>query len=120
MFSCKFWEISKNIFSYRTPPVAASEERKAKEHTKLEKSKTLNVGNIGNLRIFFQVFFSAFLIFDIESKSKSRRRRSRKKISEASEFSTRPKMSILAKISLTKAKIYVSFKSRLFCKHSHL
>ena len=24
MFSCGFWEISKNIFSYRTPPVAAS------------------------------------------------------------------------------------------------
>ena len=26
VFSCKFWKISKNIFSYRTPPVAASED----------------------------------------------------------------------------------------------
>ena len=25
VFSCDFWEISKNIFSYRTPPVAPSE-----------------------------------------------------------------------------------------------
>ena len=25
MFSCKFYNISKNTFSYRTPPVAASE-----------------------------------------------------------------------------------------------
>ena len=25
MFSCEFCEISKNIFLYRTPPVAASE-----------------------------------------------------------------------------------------------
>ena len=24
VFSCEFWEISKNTFSYRTPPVAAS------------------------------------------------------------------------------------------------
>ena len=24
MFSCEFYEISKNIFFYRTPPVAAS------------------------------------------------------------------------------------------------
>ena len=26
MFSCEFCEISKNTFSYRTPPVAASDE----------------------------------------------------------------------------------------------
>ena len=26
MFSCEFWEISKKTFSYRTPPMAASEE----------------------------------------------------------------------------------------------
>ena len=26
MFSCEFYEISKNIFFYRTPPVDASEE----------------------------------------------------------------------------------------------
>ena len=26
MFSCEFYEISKNAFSYRTPPVAASED----------------------------------------------------------------------------------------------
>ena len=25
VFSCEFWKISKNIFFYRTPPVAASE-----------------------------------------------------------------------------------------------
>ena len=25
MFSCEFFEISKNTFSYKTPPVAASE-----------------------------------------------------------------------------------------------
>ena len=25
VFSCEFWEICKNIFSYRTPPVAASD-----------------------------------------------------------------------------------------------
>ena len=25
VFSCEFWEISKNTFSHRTPPVAASE-----------------------------------------------------------------------------------------------
>ena len=25
VFSCEFWEISKTTFSYRTPPVAASE-----------------------------------------------------------------------------------------------
>ena len=25
VFSCEFWEISKNTFSYRTSPVAASE-----------------------------------------------------------------------------------------------
>ena len=25
MFSCEFWKISKNTFSYRTPPVAASD-----------------------------------------------------------------------------------------------
>ena len=24
MFSCEFWEISQNTFSYRTPPVTAS------------------------------------------------------------------------------------------------
>ena len=27
VFSCEFWEISKNTFSYKTPPVAASEMR---------------------------------------------------------------------------------------------
>ena len=27
VFSCEFWEISKNNFSYKTPPVAASETR---------------------------------------------------------------------------------------------
>ena len=27
VFSCEFYEISKNIFSYRTPPVAASGKR---------------------------------------------------------------------------------------------
>ena len=26
LFSCEFWEISKNTFSYKTPPVAASED----------------------------------------------------------------------------------------------
>ena len=26
VFSCDFFEISKNIFSYKTPPVAASED----------------------------------------------------------------------------------------------
>ena len=26
-FSCEFYEISKNMFSYRTPPVAASESQ---------------------------------------------------------------------------------------------
>ena len=25
VFSCEFYKISKNVFSYRTPPVAASE-----------------------------------------------------------------------------------------------
>ena len=25
LFSCEFWEISKNTFCFRTPPVAASE-----------------------------------------------------------------------------------------------
>ena len=30
VFSCEFCEISKNTFSYRTPPVAASEGRPAK------------------------------------------------------------------------------------------
>ena len=28
MFSCEFGEISKNTFSYKTPPVAASEKNK--------------------------------------------------------------------------------------------
>ena len=27
VFSCEFWEISKNNVSYKTPPVAASETR---------------------------------------------------------------------------------------------
>ena len=30
MFSCEFFEISKNTFSYRTALVAASEKKKAK------------------------------------------------------------------------------------------
>ena len=28
VFSCEFYKISKNTFSYRTPPVAASENKK--------------------------------------------------------------------------------------------
>ena len=35
VFSCKFCEISKNTFYYRTPPVDASGENKNKEKTKL-------------------------------------------------------------------------------------
>ena len=32
VFSCEFWEISKNTFSYRTPPVAASGLGKIKQN----------------------------------------------------------------------------------------
>ena len=38
VFSCEFCEISKNTFSYRTPPVAASDEstnKCLKEHSKV-------------------------------------------------------------------------------------
>ena len=35
VFSCKFCEISKNTFYYRTPPVDASGENKNKQKTKL-------------------------------------------------------------------------------------
>ena len=36
LFSCEFWEISKNTFLYRTPPVAASELRNSKNDIFLE------------------------------------------------------------------------------------
>ena len=36
LFSCKFWEISKNTFLYRTPPVAASELRNSENDIFLE------------------------------------------------------------------------------------
>ena len=39
VFSYKFWEISKNIFFYRTPPVAASVIRRNTIHEKDENTR---------------------------------------------------------------------------------
>ena len=41
MFSCEFCEISKNIFSYRTPPVAASEKTLKQLKSKIKGFKIL-------------------------------------------------------------------------------
>ena len=42
VFSCEFWEISKNIFSYRLPPAAASVlKKKFKANKRIDKGHSL-------------------------------------------------------------------------------
>ena len=47
VFSCKFCKISKNTFSYRTPPVAASD-------VSITKAFKINSKNVVEKRISFQ------------------------------------------------------------------
>ena len=50
MFSCEFYKISKNTFSYRTPPVATSvpKSKTAKKKILINKEKLFN--NVAGLR----------------------------------------------------------------------
>ena len=58
MFSCEYCKISKNIFSYRTPQVAASRyyERSVKEHIYF----TSYLRNIFNYIIFSYIYIFRF------------------------------------------------------------
>ena len=40
VFPCEFWEISKNIFYYRTPAVAASVVRRNAKHKMMKTRET--------------------------------------------------------------------------------
>ena len=55
MFSCEFWNIFKNIFFHRTPPVAASD---------IDIDETNTVETILLYKIFFFFTFSTELLFD--------------------------------------------------------
>ena len=51
LFSCEFCKISKNAFSYRTPPVAASEHTGTWKRSLLSKLVHLRRGKIPRLAI---------------------------------------------------------------------
>ena len=55
VFSCEFWNIFKNIFFHRTPPVAASD---------IDIDETNTVETILLYKIFFFFTFSTELLFD--------------------------------------------------------
>ena len=59
MLSCEFWEISKNVFSYRTPLVAASAKLTGKhqcDSSFLKKGCRSQACNIVKKKILAQVF----------------------------------------------------------------
>ena len=65
MFSCEFCEISKNTFSYRTPPVATSKNLLKCHHLRLRLFFYLSEFFRRNMAVlFFKILFSAIFLTD--------------------------------------------------------